>query len=188
MARRVTTKDKWKTKKWFEILAPKEFGEKVVGETPASEAGSVMGRRMEIAASELATGPRLNQVTLTLEVDKVAGKTAKTKVVGYQMARGYIRSTVRRRRKRVDLVKNLVVDGKKIRIKAITMTLGKSYRNQMTEIQKIMNEVISEKTEGKTLEEIIGSVLSRELQEGIKERAKKVFPIVSAEIRRIEFP
>ena len=154
MARRVTTKDKWKTKTWYDVVSPKEFGEVVVGETPASDSKSVVGRRVEVAGNELASGPRLNQVKLILEVEGVAGNTAKTKLVGYELANGYVRSIVRRRRKRVDLVKTVVVENKKLRIKAITMTLGKSYRTQEKEIQKIMDELITKNAESKTADEM----------------------------------
>lgn len=187
MARRVTTKDKWKSKTWYELVSPKEFGEIVVGETPASEPNDVIGRRVEVAGNELVSGPRLNQVKLMLEVEGVVGNVAKTKLAGYKLANGYIRSIVRRRRKRVDLVKTLTIDDKKIRIKVITMTLGKSYRNQQKAIQGVMDEIITKNVEGKTLDELIKSILSREIQNEIRAVAKKIFPVAIVEIRRVDF-
>jgi len=187
MARRVTTKDKWKAKAWYDLVSPKEFGEIVVGETPASDPAAVVGRRVEVAGNELASGPRLNQVKLILEVESVAGNIAKTKLAGYELANGYVRSIVRRRRKRVDLVKNVMVDNQKVRIKAIAMTLGKSYRTQQKLIQGIMDEIITKNVEGKTLDELIKSILSREIQNEIRGAAKKIFPVASVEIRRVDF-
>jgi small subunit ribosomal protein S3Ae len=186
MARRVTTKDKWKQKSWYTILAPKEFGEKEVGETPANESKDVVGRRIGVPANEVTTGKRLNHVKLTFEVESVNGKNAKTKLTNYEVVRSFIRSIVRRRRKRVDFVKDYEVEGRKIRVKAIAMTAGKCYATQLKNIRQTMREIIDESVQSKSINDIITSTLNREIQDEIKEKAKKVFPISSVEIRKIE--
>ncbi len=185
MARRITTKDKWKAKTWYTIVAPKDFGETPVGETPASDPKMVVGRRVEVAANDVASGKGLNHVKLIFEVEKVVGTTAHTRLVGYEVVRSYIRSIVRRRRKRIDLVKDLKIGGRKLRVKLITMTAGKCYATQERDIRKVLEESL--KSPAKTVEEFMASVLSRELQGSMKEKAKKVFPITNVEIRRIEF-
>lgn len=187
MARRVTTQDKWKAKSWYAILAPKQFGEVEIGETPAAEAGEVVGRTVEVAANEIAKGKGLNHVKLLLEIEKVAGKTAKTKLAGYEVIRSYIRSIVRRRRKRIDLVKNVKVGDTRFRVKILVMALGKCYAQQERDIRTAMETVLDESLKGKTAEEFLGAVLDREIQEAIKEKTKKVFPVTSVEIRKIEF-
>jgi small subunit ribosomal protein S3Ae len=187
MARRMTTKDKWKAKSWYTVVSPKEFGEKEVGETPAAEASEVVGRRVDVSASEIATGQRLSQVKLVLEVEKVAGSVAKTRLAGYEVARSYIRSLVRRRRRRIDLIKDYTLDGQKVRVKAITMALGKCYSSQERDIRRIMGEVLDESVKGKDVTALVQSALNREVQDAIKEKARKVFPVAGVEIRRIEF-
>ena len=187
MARRVTTKDKWKAKAWYTILAPKEFGEVEIGETPASEAKEVVGRTVEVAANELAKGKGLNHVKLILEIENVAGTNAKTRIAGYEVVRSYIRSIVRRRRKRIDLVKDFTFDKRKLRVKLIAMAIGKCYMKQEKDMRHAMEEVLDASVKGKTVEEFIASALNREIQDAIKEKTKKVFPIGNIEIRKIQF-
>ena len=187
MARRVTTKDKWKSKVWYGIVSPPAFGEKNVGETPANDAKEVIGRRIEVTANEVVSGPKLNQFKLIFEIDGVAGTTAKTKLAGYEMIRSFLRSLVRRRRKRIDFIKNFDLDGQKVRIKVIVMTAGKCYTPQKRDIRKIIDEVVTKNVHGKTVEEVVSSAINREIQNEARERARKVFPIVSVEVRMIQF-
>ncbi len=37
--------DKWKTKKWFQVLAPAVFNNSPVAQTPGEDAEGIMGRR-----------------------------------------------------------------------------------------------------------------------------------------------
>lgn len=187
MARRVTAKDKWKSKTWFDIISPKEFGEKELGETPANEADEVIGRSIQVSGSEVAEGKRLNHVKLTFEISDVTGNKARTKLIGYDVIRSFIRSIVRRRRKRIDFVKNYELEGRKVRMKALAMTAGKCYANQEKNIRKTLEATLDEMVHGKTIGEVITMVLNREIQDAIKERTKKVFPISSIEIRKIDF-
>lgn len=187
MARRVTAKDKWKSKTWFDIISPKEFGEKEVGETPANEADDVIGRSIQVSASEVAEGKRLNHVKLTFEVSDISGNKAKTKLIGYEVIRSFIRSIVRRRRKRIDFIKNYELEGRKIRMKALAMTAGKCYANQEKNIREAIEATLDEMVQGKTVGEVITMVLNREIQDAIRSRTKKVFPMSSIEIRKIDF-
>ncbi|MBR9680596.1 MAG: 30S ribosomal protein S3ae [Candidatus Altiarchaeota archaeon] len=186
MARRVTTKDKWKSKVWFDILAPKQFGEKEVGETPANEAKDIIGRTIGVPASEVSTGKKLNLIKLVFEVKEVTGNKAKTKLISYEVVRSYIRSIVRRRKNRVDLVKNYELEGRKVRVKALAMTAGKCYSNQEKNIRKTMEQTIDELVHGKTVDNLIESVLDRKIQDEIRARSKKIFPLSNVEIRKIE--
>ena len=45
--------DKWKTKKWFEIIAPPLFNEKKIGETLAADYRMLIGRKIEVSLSDL---------------------------------------------------------------------------------------------------------------------------------------
>ena len=142
MARRVTTKDKWKAKVWYEILSPKEFGEKVVGETPASDPSLLEGRTVEVSASEVATGRMLHNVKLIFELTGSSGKSARTRFKEYVILRSYLRSIVRRRRRKIELIKDYDLDGRKVRIKAVAVTARKCHRTQSNEIRKVMDETV----------------------------------------------
>ena len=187
MAVRRPAKDKWKSKVWYEIVAPPEFGEVVVGETPASDPNLVVGRRVEVFANDLTGNIRQSHMKLLLEVNNVAGKTAKTHVIGYEIARSYLRSIVRRRRRKIELIQDFETkDGKKVRIKAVAITVRKCHTSQARDIRKAMKEVLENRVKELTYEELLKNVLDYKLQNEMREKAKKIYPIANMEIRKIE--
>jgi len=187
MGVRRPSKDKWKSKVWYEILAPPEFGEKEVGETPASDPNMVVGRRVEVFANDLTGNIRQSNMKLLLEIEKVVGKTARTRVIGYELSRSYLRSIVRRRRRKIELIKDFKTkDGKSVRVKAVAITARKCHTSQAKDIRKVMGEVIEEKVKDMSFEELIKSVLNYELQKEMRAKAHKIYPIANMEIRKIE--
>jgi len=187
MARRVTSRDRWKAKSWYTILAPEEFGDKEVGETPAAGSEEVVGRRVEVTARDIATGQRLNQVKLVLEVESVAGDKARTKLAGYEISRSYLRSLIRRRRRRIDLVKDVEVGGRALRVKMVVMALKGCHANHGKDIRKALGEMLEAAAEDAELGSFIQSLLDRELQEAMRDKVKKVFPVAAVEVRKIDF-
>jgi len=188
MARRAANKDKWKAKTWFEITSPKDFSEKIIGETPASEANNVIGRTIKVIASEVASGPRLNQVKLLFEIESVSGKIAQTKLAGYEMARSLIRSIVRRKRTKIELIKDYTTaDNQKIRIKIVAMTVGNCYSSHEKDIRKNMEATLDTLVEGKKTVELIKEILAHTVQNTLKANARKIFPVAILEIRKVDF-
>ncbi|RLG34478.1 30S ribosomal protein S3ae, partial [Methanosarcinales archaeon] len=47
------SRDKWKAKQWYTVLAPKMFGEVKAGETVADEPSKLIGRRIEMTLGDL---------------------------------------------------------------------------------------------------------------------------------------
>ncbi len=187
MAVRRPSKDKWKSKIWYEILAPPELGEKTVGETPASDPELVNGRRVEVFASDLTGSMKQSHMKILLEINHVAGKTAKTKIVGYELARSYLRSIVRRRRRKIEYIGDYETkDGVKVRVKMVGVTARKCHTSQASDIRKIMKEVLDSKVPEMTFEELLKNALEYKLQSEIRSRANKVYPMANVEVRKID--
>ena len=187
MARRIPSRDKWKSKIWYEILAPPQFGEKFVGETPASSPELVVGRRVEVSVSDLTGKIRQSHMKLHLEIEKVAGKTAKTRVIGYELSRSYLRSIVRRRRRKIELIKDYETkDGKRVRIKAVAITARKCHTSQAEAIRKVMDEILEKRVKEMSFDELLQSVLDYKLQSEMRSASNKIYPVANMEIRKIE--
>jgi small subunit ribosomal protein S3Ae len=188
MVKKITAKDKWKSKAWYNIVAPKEFGEIVVGETPSAAPEAVVGRTVWVNAAEVATGPRMNQVRLLFKVENVSGNTARTKTAGYEMTRSFVRSMVRRNRNKIEIVKDYkTADGAAIRVKSVTMTAGNCYAGQEKDLRKAIGESFDEVLAGKTLAEVVTGVVDHSMQDAVRAKCKKIFPISALEVRKVEF-
>ena len=84
-------------KQWYEIVAPKMFGEKVVGETLAVEPKQLIGRKIETNLVELSKDFSKFYVKLHFQINNVEGNKAYTKLVGHDVMRERIYRMVKRR-------------------------------------------------------------------------------------------
>ncbi len=185
--RRLTSRDKWKAKVWYRIIADEAFKNFELGETPAAEPSLVVGRRVEALAGEIFNNPRLNHIKLIFEVKNVSGNDAHAEVIGYELLRAYLGSIVRRGRKKIELIKDFETkDGKKVRVKAVCITAGRAHTSQAEAIRKIMAEVLAEEVPKRDFVQLIKDAVAYVLQSIMAEKAKKVYPIANMEIRKIE--
>ena len=187
MVRRVTSKTKWKSKVWYEVLAPPEFGEVAVGETPASDPGLLKGRTVEVPANNLTGRGRQSHVKLKLQIENVAGKTVKTKITELSLSRSYLRSIVRRMRSKVELVKDFTTkDEKKVRLKIVAITARKAHTSQEKLIRKKIKEKAEELVKGKELKDLLNDILNYSFQQAIRDDVQKTYPTANLEVRKVE--
>lgn len=188
MARpRVQSRDKWRSKIWYQILAPESFGEKEVGETPASDPKKIIDRIIRVPVSELTGNYRQGNMYLFFKVNKVAGTTAKTVVSGFEVARTFLHSIIRRRREKIDSVEDYTTkDGVKLRLKTVMITIGPCHTGQKTALRKIMDALLKKEVESNDFDTFLKQVIDYIPQKAIKKASSVIYPISNMEIRKIE--
>lgn len=185
--KRKTVVDTWKTKQWYDVIAPEVFEGKEIGQVAASDPSSLMNRIIEIPMSEISGNRGQIFTKLKLRITQVDGKTAKTKLIGHELSRDYIRTLVRRRKSFVDLVENYVTkDGQEIVIKIRVFVGTRIGEDKKTEIRRsVLNECakkLPEMNYGAMENEIIAGNFSRELFNALK----TIVPISKVEVRRVD--
>jgi len=179
--------DTWKTKKWYTILAPPQFGHKPIGETIASDPSLIVGRTIETTLGDIEGDMSKQHIKLKFKVIGVAGENANTEFIGHDMTRDYIRSLVRRRTSKVDV--NVLVstkDERAMRVKASAFTIKRANTSQIRAIRKIMEDIILKRAKELTFDEFIEEILSGKLSSLIYREAKVVYPLRRVEIRKTE--
>ncbi len=181
MAEKKKSLDKWKKKKWFQIIAPKAFEERAVGETPAEKASMVMGRTIEITLSSLTGQRKHRHVKIKLRVNSVQETKAFTETIGHSIGRSYIRRLARRRQSKIDaVVKGKTKDGKRIAVTAVVLA-EKTEREKERKIRKIMEKILMEETAKKEFELLMQEFLFGVTAGKIIKQAKEI-----ARIKRVE--
>ncbi|MCW3136350.1 MAG: 30S ribosomal protein S3ae [Canidatus Methanoxibalbensis ujae] len=181
-------RERRKVKQWYTIYAPENFGEMVVGETPADDPSKLIGRKVELTLEEL-TGRliRSSYTKLILQIYKVEGDRAKTKLIGHRTDSDYLRSLARRRISKIDV--NVVVttkDGEKMRVKGSCFTVRRASNAQETLIRKEMESVIEERARSLELHPFMQEILLGKLSSDIYKRVKKIYPVRRIEITKTE--
>jgi len=178
-------KDKWKLKKWFTIVAPKIFGEVVLGSTPAYDVSQTIGRKVETTLYDLTGDYNLVYVHLYFKIIGAEGDKLITRFAGHELSRDYIRSLVRRKSSKINAIIDVTTkDGYTLRVKGLALTTYKAHASQKTAIRKIIWDVVSKRASESTFEEFVQDIIFGKMSNDIFELAKKIYPLRKVEIEK----
>ena len=181
-------RDKWKSKRWYSIRAPRNpWSFRVIGETLAEEPDMLIGRNFEIMQNELDGDFSKMHVKIRFRVIDVLGADALTEFIGHQMMQDHIRRQIRRDRGKIDDTVDIVTeDGFYVRFKPLILTRERAKSSQKNEIRTIARNIILKTGASSTWVDMQKSVMDGELEARIKEGASKITPIRAAMIRRTQ--
>ena len=107
-------KDKWKSKRWYTIRAPRTpWDFQVIGETLGETPEHLIGRIYELTQHEADGNFSRMHVKLRFRVVEVVANDAITEFIGLEMMNDHVRRQVRRYRGKVD---DVVKVGDKLRV------------------------------------------------------------------------
>jgi small subunit ribosomal protein S3Ae len=178
---------KMKGKKWFTILAPTMFDKVEIGKTIADSPESIIGRKVNVSMMELTGDFKKYYMKMSFKVTEVKESQALTEFAGSQCLGDYITRMVYRRSRRVDTVQDLETkDGKKIRVKTITILPRRVKSSIQTAARNKIRGMIKEEVESSSLEEFVEKMLNNDIKNRIYKEASVVYPIRNFEIRKTE--
>ncbi len=181
--RRVAIKDKWKLKKWYQVIAPPVFGGALLGTTPADDPLKLIGRVMEVTLYDITGDLTQVHVRLYFQIIEVQDTKAITRFKGHELSRDYMRSLIRRKSSKIQGIFDVVTkDGYKLRITAVTLTSYRCKTSQKRAIRKVMRDIISSQVPQMTFDEVIQAMIFGKFSQEIAEAARKIYPIRKVEI------
>jgi small subunit ribosomal protein S3Ae len=179
--------DTWKTKQWYEVVAPQIFDSKVVGEVIASDPKNLINRVVKVGLDELTGDFSQTYTNVKLRIVDVKGKNAITRFIGSEQLPSYIKTFVRRGKTLVDDVVDVkTADGHQVRIKPIVFTGGKIARDAEAAIRTTIRKELVEKAAKTNLDDLLREILFKKYAHSLVSSVKKIAPIKRIEIRKIE--
>lgn len=179
--------DKWKLKKWFSVYAPKQFNDAIVGEMPANDEKSAVGRKIVIGLDSLTHNPNHAYTNVVLRVTSAEGSAAHTQLVSIVQLYSYIRSLVRRYKSISTSVLPVVSkDGKKMVLKMLVITRQRATNSRISGIRKEMNERITSYARDTDSTEIINAIVEGKFQAELSANLRHITPISKVEVRALE--
>jgi len=178
--KKVTFKDK----SWYQIITPKIFNFKPIGEILGVE-DNVMGRTIETLLFDF-TG-KYSDISLKLKfrVNEVNNEARKCNAIfiGHQYTNDFIRSLIGRGSSKVQTILNLTTKDKYIfRLTTICTTLKRARNSQIVLIRKIMREILREFAKSLNHEKFIAGVIYGEFQNQIQRVAKTIYPLTNCAV------
>ncbi len=178
-------RDSWRAKKWYDVEAPPMFGSIKIGETLASEPEKVKGRVIETTLGDLTDDFSKNHIKIFLKIREIEDDKAKTEFLSHDMSREYVRSQVRRRATKVDVITDITTqDDRKVRITAIAVTLNRTKSPQKNSIHKRMEEFIQEKAGEYEFEQLAQQMVLGKFASDIYKHIKDICPIRRVEVKK----
>ncbi len=185
MSKSGRVKDKWRSKKWYTIVAPDYFGSVEIGSIPADESESLIGRTVESTLYDITEDFAHQYLKMYFQIIGVDGKRALTIFKAHEYSRDYLRSLVRRRTTRIDAIVTVTTkDGYKLRISACAFTLTRIRTSQEKEIRKIMKKITEEKASALTFNQIVQEIVLGKIASDIYNEAKKIAPLRHVGLRK----
>ncbi len=183
--RREKIVDKWKQKQWYSLLAPPMFAEQVLGTTPVDDPSKLIGRIVETTLFDLSGSFDQIHVKLNFEVYDVVGNIAKTRFIGHDFARDYLRALIRRKSTRLDAIFNVTTkDGYKLRVSVIALTTHRCQNSHQHQIRAVMREVVQRKAKELNFQDLVQQTVLGKIAGEIHNQTKKIFPLRSVEVRK----
>lgn len=178
-------RDSWRAKEWYDILAPSMFGSSKIGETLASEPEKVKGRVLETSLGDLIDDFSKTHIKIFLKIKEIEDYKAKTEFVSHDMSREYVRSQVRRRATKVDVITDVTTsDGRKVRITAIAVTLNRAKKPQRKSIHSRMEEYIQDKASEYDFDQLAQQMVLGKFASDIYKNIKDICPIRRVEVKK----
>ena len=174
-------------KQWYEIVAPKMFNEQVVGETLAVEPRHLIGRTLQVSLIELVRDYSKFYMKLNLQIDRVEGQKAYTKLMGHDVMRERVYRLVQHYGRRVDVIQDVETkDGKKIKVKTLFSLVRRVNTATKSAARKKVFSLVDEEAKNMDFEDFINSVIKGDLQKKLKRHVSKIYPVGQLEIRKTE--
>ncbi|MDP6920696.1 MAG: SAP domain-containing protein [Candidatus Thalassarchaeum sp.] len=181
-------RDKWKSKRWFTIRAPRHpWSFRVIGETIAEDEEQLIGRHYEMMQNELDGDFSKMHVKVQFRISGVIGADALTEYIGHELLKDHIRRQVRRDRGKIDDTVDVVTeDGFYIRIKPLMISRHRIKGSQKQQMRTLARDIILKAGATSTWVDFQKATLDGTLEAQIREATSKIQPIRDVMIRRTQ--
>jgi len=179
--------DKWKKKKRYILMGPKEVGNIELGETIADKPETLINRRIKVNMGVVLNQAKKKNVDITFRIKDVQGSNAVTELIGYETKQSYLRRLFRRRCSKIGSVLYLTTkDNKKIKFNSVVVTLRKIEHEKRRDIRKIVEDFIVKTVKANNFDALIGTILQKELLMDVLPEIKKIAGIKKTEIGQVK--
>ena len=180
-------KDKWKSKIWYNILAPASFDNITIADTLSDNPNKLLNRVTEVSLQDLTNDFRKSHIKLFFKIDKIEDTNALTHFIGHELTSDYLRRMIRRKRSKIDGVYDVNTrDGATIRVKPFATTDKRIQNSQRKVVRDTMKQTIYNQAKNSTLSEFIQFIIDGKLGSEVYKKCKKLYPVKRVEVNKTQ--
>ncbi len=174
----------FKDKSWYQIIAPKSFDFKPIGEIIGME-NNLIGRTIETLLYDFTNSYNDISLKLKFKVDSVnlESRQAQSIFLGHTYTNDYVRSLIGRGSSKIQTIMNLTTkDNYVFRLTTVCTTIQRARSSQQIVVRKIIREILKEFAKSLDHEKFITGMIYSEFSNQIKRIAKTIYPLSSSKI------
>jgi ribosomal protein S3AE len=176
---------KIKKKKWYSIVGPPLFSDMVLGELPAYDAQTGLGKSLIVNLMTVTGDVKNQSVNLKFTVMSVQDDKLLAEPVGYILSPSFIKRVVRRRHSRLDEAYTLMtVDGKKVTIKPLIITRTVANRSVISAIRRECQKAVTANVTAAKYDDLLSDIITTKFQKETRKGLSKIFPLKSFEVKK----
>jgi len=173
-------------KKWYQILAPKEFNESLIGETPSFDPRLLIDKVITVNLMNLTRDMKKQNTIMKFKVIGLKENKAMTEPIGYQVVPTFLKRIIRRGRNNLhDSFVCKTSDEKNVRLKPLIITVNKTKGVVINSLMNALRANLTEYVRKITYKELIHELVSHKLQSNLKIPLRKIYPLRSFEIKEM---
>ena len=175
---------KLKKKQWYNIFAPQQFDNAVIGETLVYEPSAMMGKTLSHSLMNLTNDTKRQNINIHFKVVEIEGDKAKTSIVGYQIIPSSVKRFVRRNSEKMDLSFTCdTADNVFIRIKPLVITKADVKGSIAAKLRNSIAAFLTKTIKATAYDQLINDLISHKLQDSMRQNFNKMYPLKVCEIR-----
>jgi small subunit ribosomal protein S3Ae len=183
--RRGRIKDKWRDKKWYNVVSPSYFGGVELGAVPSDDPKKLIGRIVDGTLYDITNDFAHQYLKLYFRIEDVEGKTARTVFKGHEYSRDFLRSLVRRRTTRVDGIFNITTsDNYGLTLAVSVFTLSRIKTSQEHDIRSIMSKIVKDKASNLNFDQFVQELVLGKIASDIYNKSKMISPLRHVGVRK----
>jgi small subunit ribosomal protein S3Ae len=180
-------KDRWKSKNWYNVLAPPSFDNVTIAETLADTSEGLIDRITGVSLQDMTNDFRKSHITLFFRINKVEGTNAHTEFIGHTLTSDYLRRMIRRRKSKIDGVYDVTTrDQAVLRVKPFATTDKRIQSSQKKVIREAMKKTIFDQAKTNVMSDFIKIILDGRMGSEIYKNCKKLYPVKRIEIYKTD--
>jgi ribosomal protein S3AE len=178
---------KAKKKKWFPIIAPEAFQNKVIGEVLLEDASVLMNRTVKVNMMQLMGDMKKQSVNIMFKINDVKDGKAYTQAVKFEISAFSMKRLAKREKDKLsDSFVVKTADGKLVRLKSVMITNAMTNGAVLASLIKTCRAVCKEIVNKIKFEQLIIDLVTYKFQKEVREMLHKVYPLRNFDIRVME--
>ena len=169
---------KLKKKQWYQIVAPKQFENVVIGETIVADPQLMLGKTLSHNLMNLSNDMKKQNVNIHFEVVQVEGDKGITNIIGYEIIPSSVKRFVRRNSEKMDLSFTCdTADNVFVRVKPLVITKADIKGSTAARLRNSIVQFVIKEVKKSNYSDIINNLISHKLQSEMRATFNKIYPL-----------